>query len=176
MNDYGVVMEPGTVRLERVLPGPIERVWAYLTESGKRAKWLAAGEMELRKGGQIELRFSHADLSAEKKTPERWKGAEGYCMQGRITRCEPPRALSYTWDSEDEKSEVSFELKPNGRNVLLVITHRRLASRDEMVSVSGGWHAHLEVLRAVLEDQEPPGFWSLVEKLDAEYKKRIPTQ
>ena len=48
MNDLsnstmGTSTEPGTVRLERLLPGPIERVWAYLTESAKRATWFAAG-------------------------------------------------------------------------------------------------------------------------------------
>ena len=41
MNDIGTSKmgtstEPGTVRLERLLPGPIERAWAYLTESDKR--------------------------------------------------------------------------------------------------------------------------------------------
>ena len=40
-------------RLERLLPGPIERVWAYVTESDKRATWLAGGEMELRVGGKV---------------------------------------------------------------------------------------------------------------------------
>lgn len=29
MNDQGVLTAPGMVRFERVLPGPIERVWAY---------------------------------------------------------------------------------------------------------------------------------------------------
>jgi uncharacterized protein YndB with AHSA1/START domain len=33
---YAEAVEPGTVRLERLLPGPIDRVWAYLTESDKR--------------------------------------------------------------------------------------------------------------------------------------------
>lgn len=37
MNDYGMIIEPGTLRIQRLLPGPIERVWAYLTESDKRA-------------------------------------------------------------------------------------------------------------------------------------------
>ncbi len=54
MSEYGVVTESGTVRFERVLPGPIERVWAYLTESEKRGKWLATGNMELRVGGRVE--------------------------------------------------------------------------------------------------------------------------
>jgi uncharacterized protein YndB with AHSA1/START domain len=44
-------VKPSTVRIERLLPGPVERVWAYLTESTKRATWLAAGEFDLRVGG-----------------------------------------------------------------------------------------------------------------------------
>jgi uncharacterized protein YndB with AHSA1/START domain len=50
MSDYGERTAPGTVRLTRVLPGPIERVLAHITESDKRARWFAAGEMELRVG------------------------------------------------------------------------------------------------------------------------------
>ena len=50
MSEYGVVTEPRTIRMERLLPGPIERVWDYLTDSAKRGKWFAAGKMELRVG------------------------------------------------------------------------------------------------------------------------------
>ena len=65
MNDFGSTTEQGTVRLERLLPGPIERVWAYLTESDKRATWFAAGVFELRVGGKADLHFDPANLSAE---------------------------------------------------------------------------------------------------------------
>ena len=44
MNDYGVLTAPDTLRIERLLPGPIERVWQYLTDSDKRATWLAVGK------------------------------------------------------------------------------------------------------------------------------------
>ena len=37
MSEYGVVLESGAVRFERLLPGPIERVWSYLVEGEKRA-------------------------------------------------------------------------------------------------------------------------------------------
>jgi hypothetical protein len=30
---YGVLTEPTTLTIQRFLPGPIERVWAFLTES-----------------------------------------------------------------------------------------------------------------------------------------------
>ena len=51
MNEYGVVLESGAVRFERLLPGPVERVWSYLTESEKRGQWLASGVFDLRVGG-----------------------------------------------------------------------------------------------------------------------------
>src|SRR5690606_39019955 len=43
LNPDGEVLDRQTVRFRRVLPGPIERVWAYLTEADKRAKWFAGG-------------------------------------------------------------------------------------------------------------------------------------
>lgn len=179
VQDFGVVTEPGTVRLERLLPGPIERVWAYLTESEKRGKWLATGHMELRVGGRTELKFRHADLSPQPDpTPERYKELEGGAsFTGRITRCEPPRVLSYTWAEEwGGESEVTFELAPRGREVFMVLTHRRLADRAAMVSVASGWHAHVAILIDVLNGREPPGFWSTHARLKAEYEKRIAAQ
>ena len=38
---YGVLTEPATLTLRRFLPGPVERVWAYLTQSDLRRQWLA---------------------------------------------------------------------------------------------------------------------------------------
>ena len=38
MSEYGVVTEPGTVRFERLLPGSVDLVWAYLTDPEKRER------------------------------------------------------------------------------------------------------------------------------------------
>lgn len=38
---YGEKIAEESIRFERLLPGPIERVWAFLTESDKRGQWLA---------------------------------------------------------------------------------------------------------------------------------------
>jgi uncharacterized protein YndB with AHSA1/START domain len=35
---YGALIEPATLKIERILPGPIERIWAYLTDSDMRKK------------------------------------------------------------------------------------------------------------------------------------------
>jgi uncharacterized protein YndB with AHSA1/START domain len=171
MTDYGVVTGTGTLRLERLLPGPVDRIWAYLTESEKRAKWLAGGPMDLRVGGRAELRFRHADLSAEKTPPERFKSKDGgQTLECRILACDPPRLLSYTWGTD--WGDVTFELTPQGKDVLLVVTHRRLGT-EGMATVAAGWHAHLGILAERLDGREPTGFWTAYLRLEAEYEKRL---
>jgi uncharacterized protein YndB with AHSA1/START domain len=176
MSDFGTVIEPGTVRLERLLPGPVERVWSYLTESGKRAKWLAAGEMDLRVGGGVELRFMHADLSPVREpTPERFKAMDGgRVIHGLVTACEPPTRLSITWEGGcGPDSEVTFEIEPREDAVRLVVTHRRLPDRTAMLSVASGWHTHLAILIEHLEGREPPPFWSTHARIEPEYAARL---
>jgi uncharacterized protein YndB with AHSA1/START domain len=173
MSEYGVVTEPRTVRLERILPGPIERVWSYLTDSEKRGKWLAPGEWDLRVGGRITMTANNENLSSDKETPERFKGSRGKKMDGQITRIEPPHLLAFTWNMADGPSEVTFELTPKGNNVLFVVTHRRLPSRDVMVGVSTGWHTHVGILIDILNNEEPRSFWKTFVGLELEYQKRI---
>ncbi|PQO47659.1 SRPBCC family protein [Blastopirellula marina] len=173
MNEYGEATGKDTVRIERLLPGPIERVWAYLTESEKRSKWLAAGDMEVRVGGKVQLRFMHSNLSpVVETTPERFQQMDcGVGFDGTVTECEPPRLLAYTWGGDT--SEVRFELSPQADKVLLVITHTRLADRDEMTNVSAGWHAHLGILEDNLVGQTPRPFWATWLQLEQEYKRRL---
>lgn len=178
MSELAKVTAPGTLRIERRLPGPIERVWSFLTDSQKRGKWLATGEMDLRVGGRVELRFNHADLSPHiEPTPDRYKDMEGgHTMRGRITQIDPPRLLSFTWSERAGESEASFELKPHGDDVLLVVTHRRLADRDEMRSVAAGWHTHLDILADNLHERTPRPFWSSHSKAEDEYERLLSNQ
>ena len=53
MNQHSTYVEPGTMKLERLLPGPVERIWAYLVDPDKRAAWLAGGSFDLRVGGKV---------------------------------------------------------------------------------------------------------------------------
>jgi uncharacterized protein YndB with AHSA1/START domain len=163
------------VRFERLLPGPLERVWEYLTDSQKRATWLAGGETDLHVGGKTEMRFHNASLSSKPDVdpPEKYRDMpEKLPFGGTVTRCEPPNVLAYTWDYEDEQSEVTYELDDLGDKVRLVLTHRRLASLDEVLSVSGGWHTHLDVLEDVLAGREPEAFWKSHAPIEAEYQRR----
>ena len=91
---------------------------------------------------------------------------------GTVTRCEPPYVLAYTWDFKDEHSEVTYELEDLGDDVRLVLTHRKLASLKQVLSVSGGWHTHLDILEDVLAGREPEAFWKSHAPIEAEYERR----
>ncbi len=176
MADYGVVTEAGAIRFERLLPGPIETVWAWLTESDKRARWLASGEMEMRAGSEFELVWRNSELSGQDDpTPAKYADFTEHRMKGHIVSAEPPRLLIHDWDDGDGKtSEVMWELAERGERVLLTLTHRRLSDRATMVDVAGGWHTHLGILEAKLEGREPPLFWAPLAGLEAEYERRVP--
>src|SRR5262249_55047990 len=60
---YGTLIEPTTLKIQRLLPGPIERVWAYVTDSELRRKWLAAGKMEMKTGSSFELVWRNDELT-----------------------------------------------------------------------------------------------------------------
>lgn len=176
MNDYGELLDSETVRFERLLPGPIERVWSYLTEGEKRAQWLCGGETDSNVGGNIDMHFHNASLSSadDIERPEKYKDMpEKFSFSGQVTRYEPPRALSHTWEFDDEASEVCYELEDLGDKVRLVLTHRRLHSSKTVLDVSGGWHTHLNILVDVLEGKQPRPFWKTQTAVAAEYQERL---
>src|SRR6185295_10683047 len=93
----------------------------------------------------------------------------------RITRCEPPRVLAFTWGKRaDALSEVIIELSERGKEVVLVLTHARLPDRKDLLGISGGWHTHLDVLVELVNGRGSPGFWVKMTRLNAEYEQRIP--
>ncbi|HYG45747.1 MAG TPA: SRPBCC family protein [Bordetella sp.] len=173
---YGELVEPGALQFVRVLPGPVERVWSWLADSGKRALWLAAGELPAQPGTPFEMRFDHNELTPDNEpVPERFRGHEGgVTTQHQLLRCEPPRLLSISWGGgNEEPSEVTFELSPQGDSVRLVLTHRRVVRSNTLRSVSSGWHAHLQLLADKLAGRVPPPFWTMVDTLGQDYSARL---
>jgi len=174
ISHYATPVAEDTIRLERDLPGPIERVWAYLTESDKRATWLAAGPMELHQGGKAELTWFNSRLSGQNEPPpEKHRNAEGHSIKGKVLACDPPHLLRFTWGGDSGESVVTFELSKQNEGVKLVITHSRLANRGARLGVSGGWHAHLDILDDILSGKPPRAFWSNHARLETEYEKRL---
>jgi uncharacterized protein YndB with AHSA1/START domain len=167
---YGKLTEPATLKIQRLLPGPIERVWAYLTESDLRRQWLAAGQMEMKAGAPFEFVWRNDELTDP--PGQRPPGfSEEHRMQGRITELDPPRKLAIAWR---DTGDVSFDLEPVGNDVLLTLIHRRLPDRAAMLKVGAGWHMHLDILVAHARGQEPEPFWDGWSRLRGEYDRRLP--
>ncbi len=166
---YGVLTEPATLKIQRLLPGPIERIWAYLTDSDLRRQWLAAGQMEMKVGAPVELVWRNNELT--NPPGQRPPGSsDEHRMQSRITELDPPHKLAITWGST---GGVSFELEPRGNQVLLTVVHRRVPDRTTLLNVSAGWHMHLDVLVARATGKEPAPFWDGVSRLKKDYDRRM---
>jgi uncharacterized protein YndB with AHSA1/START domain len=168
--DFGTLIEPTTLKIQRLLPGPVERIWAYLTDGELRRKWLAAGAMEMKVGTPFELVWRNDELSDP--PGERPEGfGEEHRMQSRITELDPPNKISFTWNGS---GDVSFELEPQGDKVLLTVIHRRLPDRATMLRVGPGWHTHLDTLVACASGAKPAPFWEGWVRLQREYDRLLP--
>lgn len=170
-DDYGVLTEPATLTMTRLLPGPIDRVWAYLTESDLRRQWLASGTMEMREGAKFELVWRNSELTDPPGARPEGFGDE-HRLDSEITELDAPHRLGFTWG---DTGGVTLELQEKGDEVLMTITHRRIVERSSQLNISAGWHAHLDMLATRLAGEalsEP--FWDHWVGLKAQYEDRIP--
>jgi len=147
--DFGTLLDAHALRFERDLPGPIERVWAYLTESDLRATWLYPGEVPREVGGEF---------------TKTWEGEDGEPGGGLTLRTriyDPPHVLEYDWielsapGGAIRDSYVRFELTANGDRVHLTFTQRALPV-DGYTTIGAGWHVHLDTLVAQVAGQGGP--------------------
>lgn len=167
---FGELIEPTTLKIQRRLPGPIERVWAYLTDGELRRKWLASGQMQIKAGAPFEFVWRNDELSGTPgKRPAGF--AEEHRMQSKIVEIDPPRRIVFTWGNS---GDVSIDLEPKGNEVLLTLIHRRLPDRPTLLRVAAGWHTHLDVLVARASNAQLVDFWDTWLRLHSEYDRRVP--
>jgi uncharacterized protein YndB with AHSA1/START domain len=170
LDAHGVLIESATLKIQRLLPGPVERVWAYLTESELRRQWLASGAMEMKVDAPFEFVWRNDELSDPPGVRPEGIAAE-HRLESRITELEPLRKLAITWGAS---GGVSFELEPRGAEVLLTVIHRRAPDRTTLLNVSAGWHVHLDTLALRMNGKSAPSFWESWKQLKADYDRRIP--
>jgi uncharacterized protein YndB with AHSA1/START domain len=132
--------QPG-VRLERLLPGPIERVWAHLTDPKLLPAWFGGqSTIEPRQGGAVRLMDGQ--------------------IRGTVTQWQPPHHLAYTWNvfapgdpaeatSAYPESYLTLRLQTEGDKVLLILTHLPVLEQFEQQNAMG-WHTFLDVLSDTL--------------------------
>lgn len=167
---YGTLIGPDTLRIQRLLPGPIERVWSYLVDRELRKLWFADGDLVLVDGAPLELVWRNEERAGAKgERPE--DVAEEHRMQSQVITADAPRKLVIAWQNT---GNVTFELEAHGEGVLLTVTHVGFQTRSSLIGHSAGWHAHLDSLEALAFGRAPKAFWPHVKALRSEYDDRLP--
>lgn len=174
MEDEGKLIDTNTLYFKRLLPGPVEKVWKYLTDSELRGRWFASGITELKPKGKIEFHFKHDRLSQEHDPiPDKYsEHAEGSTSHGEVLEVDPPNLLKYAWGND---GIVTYRLSEQDNNkVLFELTHEKLSKdKDFRAGVMAGWHTHLNILRDLLEGKATKGFWSVHMPLENFYMKSL---
>ena len=102
-----------TIRLERVLDAPPEKVWRYLTEAELRNQWFMGGT-DATPGGEFDLLNDHDNLSEEDVPyPDDYAPYKGKTWSEKVLRFDPPRLLETTFQS-GKNGTVTYELFPEG--------------------------------------------------------------
>jgi uncharacterized protein YndB with AHSA1/START domain len=121
----------------------LERVWQALTVGAfTRAYWAGRRiESDWQPGSSVKLFL---------------EDTQEHEVAGEVIACEPPRRLSYTWQTASEAdapiSTVTFELHPMGGSVRLTVIHEPLADDD---MARQGWAAIMSSLKSYLEAGRP---------------------
>jgi uncharacterized protein YndB with AHSA1/START domain len=139
MDDKARATRVPAVEFERTLPGPVERVWEFLTDTRRLPQWFGPdSHIEPREGGRVNLMGGH--------------------IRGVVTRWVPPTQLTYTWNvfgpedgpaavSAYPESYLSLTLEVRGDEVLLKLRHLPILERFEKQTAMG-WHTYLDILCA----------------------------
>ncbi len=172
MNELDLVT-PKTLRFERLLDAPIDKVWQYLIDPELRARWFMGGPTDAKVGGAIGMTMNHDRLSdSEVATPERYRSYLGHRWEERITRIEPPHVLAFTWE-KGAAGEVIFELNDEAGRTKLVLTHTGLRGSNDALNFGGGWYTHLAVLQRRIGGDTVPDFWALHSEAEATIEQRL---
>ncbi|MGL4236299.1 SRPBCC family protein [Tabrizicola sp.] len=168
IDDFARLTDGSTLVIQRWLPGPVERVWRYLTDSDLRKKWFAAGQMTLDPGAPLELVWRNDSLS-DPGDPRPAMFAAEQRMPSRVLAVDPMRSLTIAWGN----GTVTFALREQAGRVQMTVTHTGLADQGAQRIIAGGWHMHLDILAAHLSGAPRPSFWSGWSRLQSIYDGRL---
>jgi uncharacterized protein YndB with AHSA1/START domain len=123
-----------TLRFERQLRHPVERVWRAITDPAELESWFPSrvelGELAL--GARLHFVFETENVEP---------------MDGQITELEPPRVLGFSWGSD----QLRFELEPTAQGCQLVFSCTFTNDGLKAARDAAGWHVCLDRLEAQVD-------------------------
>lgn len=135
LSDQDGTVTANSVRFERILDHPVERVWAALTEPDQLSVWLGPARVEGGAGGNITLQMT------------------GATNGGKILQWKKNALLEYEWYKD---SVVRWELLTEGPGrCRLIFTTLRVAT-SQLEGAAIGWHFHMDALEIMLDGAVVP--------------------
>jgi uncharacterized protein YndB with AHSA1/START domain len=171
MSYDGVLRDLHTVEFKRLIPGPLELAWEFLTKREKLKTWFADLTLEARLGGAVDVHFD----------PDTCGGCSAG-VRGVVREFRPPHVIAFTWIQlkaqldgsmqERDEGEVRFELAERGDKVLLTLLHSRL-STDQLIAHSAGWHAYLQNLESLMSERGRIDFMAVAGRVRPGYEGQL---
>ena len=146
-----------TLRMERVIRAPRERVFDAWTQFGDMRKWLAPTPLTVPEGS-IDLRVG-GTFTATMVRPD----GTMHIMRGKYLEIDRPVRLVYThaWVRDNGRSElltpdtiVTLEFHEEGDATRVVLTQTGFADKANCDSHEGGWSGSFRNLTQLLEIEQ----------------------
>jgi uncharacterized protein YndB with AHSA1/START domain len=139
----GEIIAESAVRFVCIFDAPLEKIWAFLTDSRLLPEWYGEGSIEPHEGGAVTLMAGH--------------------IRGVVTGWRPQKFLAYTWSVFQPGEEVSawpisyleFALEKNGSGTTLTLVHRPIPEPMQKLTAIG-WHTMLDLIAHALKGEFPP--------------------
>jgi uncharacterized protein YndB with AHSA1/START domain len=126
--------ETRSVVVERAIPYPPEKIWRALTQSHLIEEWLMKNDFKPKEGHLFNL---SADWGA---------------VDCKVQRVEPNKTLSYTWETKDLRSVVTWTLTPTSTGTQLRMEQSGFRPDQEPYyrGATAGWPRFLASLEQIL--------------------------
>lgn len=127
--------ETRSVIVEREIPHSPEKIWRALTQTHLIEEWLMKNDFEPEEGRRFTL------------------GADWGTVDCQVRTVKPPRTLSYSWNTKDLTSVVTWTLTPTstGTHLRMEQTGFRSDQQSYYRGALTGWPRFLASLEQVLE-------------------------
>jgi len=166
----GSILDLHTVEFKRLIPGPIELAWDYLTKPELLKTWFADMAVEPRVGGAVVIRFSEDEAC----------NTTG--VRGTVSEFRKPHVIAFSWIQQRlqpdgsrkgvDEGSVRFELAERGEKVLLTLLHTGLPIH-ELANHGAGWDSFLRNLDSLMSGRGTLDFMAVFEDLLPRYVERM---
>lgn len=145
-----------TLAFTRQFTGPIDDVWASITESDRLARWFGTWTGDPSTGSVMVT----MNAEAEPVPASRYD----------IRECEPPRALAVSVNDDAGAWHLRADLSESNGITTLVFRQERI-DPEHVASAGVGWEWYLDRLAAAVAGEPPPS----LDDFDTRYLPKLAT-